>query len=234
MISMFPFQLLALLFLPLSSVVGSDPGLRVSDTSFQLPYYSIDGLGSLASPDLSTTNRVLVQSPISDSNQQNLGLSATLQSAQCQFENLETPSGKRRRRRQLPQFCPQPLAPAREGPREQRQNNNGDLKIHTGPSRGRNGKKQDPNLVPDVFIVSPESEQKRPNEICPPIHPPINGIIPLTIALCALDEDARPDKHVGFAGMYVLEYCNPCMLSLFLPSDTLSLASTHPALCPFT
>ncbi|MCJ1347080.1 hypothetical protein MMC31_005301 [Peltigera leucophlebia] len=201
MLSMLLFQLFALLFLTSFFAAGSDPDLRVGDTPFQLPYDGADGLGNLASPDQTLTNKVLAQSPNSDSNQQSLGLPATLQSAQCQLENINTPSGKGRRRRQLPQYCPQPLAPAGEEPQQQRQINNGDLKIHTGPFRGRNGKKPDPNIIPDVFIVSPESEQKRQNEICPPIHPPIHGVIPLTIPLCALDEHARPDRHIGFAGM---------------------------------
>lgn len=217
MLSMLLFQLFALLFLTSFFAAGSDPDLPVGDTPFQLPYDGADGLGNLASPDQTSTNKVLAQSPNSDSNQQSLGLPATLQSAQCQLENINTPSGKGRRRRQLPQYCPQPLAPAGEEPQQQRQINNGDLELHTGPFRGRNGKKPDPNIIPDVFIVSPESEQKRQDEICPPIHPPIHGVIPLTIPLCALDEHARPDRHIGFAGMYALEHCNPCMLYLFSP-----------------
>lgn len=206
MISMLPFQLFALLFLIFDSISGSDAGLRVGDTPSHIPYDGKDGLGNPAS---------LEQSPNSDSNQQSLGLQATLQTGQCQPGNNKTPSGKRRRRRQLPQDCPQPPAPAGEDPQRQHRNNNGDIKIHTGPFRGRSSKKPDPNLSPDDFIMSPESEEMRPKEICPPIYPPIDGVIPLTIPLCALDEDARPDTHMGFAGMYALEYCNPCMLYLF-------------------
>lgn len=215
MLSMLPFQLFALLFLIFGSVAGSDPGFQVGDTPSQLLYDATDGLGNLASLDLASTSGDLAQSPNSDSNQQSLGIPATLQSDQCQVQNNKIPSGRRRRRRQLPQYCPQPLAPAGEGPQQQRQNSNGDLKIHSGPSRGRNRKKPDPNLIPDVLMISPESEQKKPKDICPPTHPPIGGVIPLTIPLCALDEHARPDRHIGFAGMYALEYCDPCMLHLF-------------------
>ena len=207
MLSILPFQLFALLFLIFGSISGSDPGLRVGDTPSQIPYDGIDGLGNLAS---------LEQSPNSDSTQQNLGLPATLQTGQCQPGNNKTPSGKRRRRRQLPQYCPQPLVPAGENNHQQHQNNYQNLNINTGPSKSRKRKRPDPNLNPDVFIMSPESEEKWPEEICPPIHPPIDGVIPLTIPLCALDEHASPDTHMGFASMYALEYCNPCMLYSFV------------------
>lgn len=206
MLSMLHFQLFALHFLISGSISGSDPGLRAGDTPSQIPDDGKDGLGNLVS---------LEQSPNSDSNQQSLGLPATLQTGQCQPGKNKTPSGKRSRRRQLPQYCPQPLTPAGEGHNQQHQNNNEDLNTNTGPSRGRTSKRPDPNLNPDVFIMPPESEEKWPEEICPPIHPPIDGTIPLTIPLCALDEHARPDTHMGFAGMYALEYCNPCMLFLF-------------------
>lgn len=206
MLSMLHFQLFALHFLISGSISGSDPGLRAGDTPSQIPDDGKDGLGNLVS---------LEQSPNSDSNQQSLGLPATLQTGQCQPGKNKTPSGKRSRRRQLPQYCSQPLTPAGEGHNQQHQNNNQDLNINTGPSRGRKSKRPDPNLIPDVFIMPPESEEKWPEEICPPIHPPIDGVIPLTIPLCALDEHARPDTNMGFAGMYALEYCNLCMLSLF-------------------
>lgn len=214
MLSMLPFQLFALLFLTFGSISGFDPGLRVGDTPSQIPYDGKDGPGNLAS---------LEQSPNSDSNQYNLGLPATLQTGKCQPGNNETPSGKRRRRRQLPQSCPQPLVPAGEGNHQQNQNNNQDLNRNTGPSRGRKRKRPDPNINPDVFIMSPESEEKWPEWICPPIHSPIDGVIPLTIPLCALDEYASPDSHMGFAGMYALEHCSPCMLYLFSTQRLLRL-----------
>lgn len=212
MLSMLPCQLFALLYLMFGSLVGSSPGVRVGDTPSRLPYDGTDGLGNLASLDLASKSEVWAPSPNSDGNWQSLGVSATLQSDQCQLENNKTPSGKRRHRRQLPQSCPQPLAPIGEAHQQQRQNNNGDIRIHTGPFRGRNSKKPDPNLLPDVLIISPEREQTRPDDICPPTYPPINGVIPLTIPLCALDQDAKPDSHVVFAGMYALENCNFCTL----------------------
>lgn len=215
MLSIPPFQLCALLFLIFGSLIGSDPGLRVGDTPSLPPYDGIDRLGNLASPDLASTNEVSAGSPNSDSNQQSSSVPAHPQSYQCPPENKNIPSGKRRRRRQLPRHCPQPLAPIGEAHQQQRQNNNGDIKIHTGPFRGRKRKKPDPNILPDVLILSPEREQKRPGDICPPTHPPINGVIPLTIPLCALDQYAKPDNHAGYAGMYALEDCNPCTLYSF-------------------
>lgn len=221
MLSIPPF---ALLFLIFGSLIGSDPGLRVGDTPSQFPYDGIDRLGNLASPGLASMNEVSAGSPNSDSNQQSSSVPANPQSYQCPPENNKIPSGKRRRRRQLPQFCPQPLAPIGEAHRQQRQNNNRVIKIHTGPFRGRNSKKPDPNILPDVLILPPEREHKRPGDICPPTHPPINGVIPLTIPLCALDQYAKPDNHVGFAGMYTLEDCNPCTLYSLSVKWPLSIA----------
>lgn len=224
MLSIPPFQLCALLFLIFGSPIGSDPGLRVGDTPSQLPYDGIDRLGNLASPDLASTNEFSAGSPNSDSHQQSSSVPAITQSYQCPPENNKIPSGKRRHRRQLLQFCPQPLAPIGEAHQQQRQNNNGDIKIHTGPFRGRNRKKPKPNILPDVLIISPEREQKWPGDICPPTHPPINGVIPLTIPLCALDQYAKPDNHVGYAGMYALEDYNPCTLYFIFVKWLLSLA----------
>lgn len=224
MLSMLPFQSFALLFLIFGSLTGSDHG--VGDTSSQLLYDGMDGLGNL---ELPSTNEASAASSNSGGKQQSLDVPATLQSDQCHLENNKIPSGKRRRRQQLPQFCPQPLAPTGEAHQQQRQDNNGDLKINTGSFRGRRSKKPDPNFLPDVLIISPEREQKRPEDICPPTHPPINGVIPLTIPLCALDQYARPDTHVGFAGMYALENCNPCTLYSFYAKGLLPLT----ILCSF-
>lgn len=214
MLSILPFQLFALLFLIFGSFIGSDPGLRVGDSLSQLPYDGIDSLGKPALPDLASRNEVSAESPNSDSNQQSSSVPASPQNCQCPPDNNKISSGKRRGRRQLPQFCPQPLVPIGEAHQQQRQNNNGDLKINRGTFRGRNRKTPGPNIVPD-FIIPEEREQKRPGDICPPIHPPINGVIPLTIPLCALDQYAKPDNHVGYAGMYALEYSNPCTLYSF-------------------
>lgn len=223
MLSIPPLQRCAVLFLIFCSFIGSDPGLRIGDTPSQLPYDGIDRLGNLASPDLASTNEVSAESSNSDSNQHSSSVPASPQSYECPPENKKIPSGERRRRRQLPHFCPQPLAPIGEAQQQQRHNNNGVIKIHTGPFRGRNRKKPDPNILPDVFILSPEREQKRPEDICPPTYPPINGVIPLTIPLCALDQYAKPDNQVGYAGMYALEECNPCMLYSFPVKWLLSL-----------
>lgn len=220
MLSIPLFQLCVLLFL--GSFVGSDPGLRVGDTPSQLPYDGIDSLGKPAFPDLASTNELSAESPNSDSNQQSSGVPASTQSYQCPPDNKKIPSGKRRGRRQLPQFCPQPLVPIGEAHQQQRQNSNEDIKINRGASRGRQRKTPGPNILPD-FITPPELEHKRPGDICPPIHPPINGVIPLTIPLCALDQYAKPDNHVGYAGMYALEYSNPCTLHSFSVKWQLSL-----------
>lgn len=222
MLSIPPFQLCAL-FLICGSLIASDPGIRVGDTPSQAPYDGTDILGNPASPDLASTNEVSAGSPNSDSNQQSSSVPANPQSYQCPPENNKIPSGKRWRRRQLPQFCPQPLVPIGEAHQQQRQNNNGVLKIHTGPFRGRNSMKPDPNILPDVLIIPPECELKSPGDICPPTDPPINGVIPLTIPLCALDQYAKPDNHVEFAGMYALEDCNPCTLISFSVKWLLSL-----------
>lgn len=224
--SMPPFKLCALLSLISGSLIGSHPDLRVGDTTPQLAYDGMDGLENLFYPDLASTNEVSAPSPNSDSNQQISSVPATPQTDQCSLENNKTPSGKRRRRRQLPQSCPQPLAPVGEAHQKQGRNNDADIRIQTGPFRGHNSKKPDPNFLPDVLILSPDREQKRPGDICPPTHPPINGVIPLTIPLCAVDQYARPDNHAGFAGMYALEYCSPCTLLSFSAKWPLSLASS--------
>lgn len=210
MLSIPPSQLCALLFLIFGSFVGSDTGLSIGDTPTQLPYDGIDRLGNLASSDLASTNEVSAESPNSDSNQHSSSVPASPQSYRCPPESNKIPSDRRRRRRQLPQFCPQPLVPIGEAHQQQRHNNNGVIKIHTGPFRGRNRKQPGSNILPDVLIIPPEREQERPRDICPPTHPPINSVIPLTIPLCALDQYAKPDNRVGYAGMYALEECNPC------------------------
>lgn len=213
--AMLRFQLCALLVLMFGFLTGSDPGLRVGDTPSQSPYDGMNGLGSLVSPDLASTSGASAPSPNFDGNQESLTVPAALQSDHCQLENNKTPSGKRRHRRQLSQSCPQLQAPIGVAHQQQWQNNNGDVQIPAGSFRGRNSKKPDPNFLPDVLVVSPERAQKRPEDICPPTHSPINGVIPLTIPLCALDQYAKPDSHVGFAGMYALENCNPCTLYSF-------------------